>query len=220
MKWWLVGGTVALAAGVALALPVWPAATMAEAPVEFSERFTSEEHDACFDLDFDATLSGLEHRPALTALPWSRWTEVSLGDDVVMRVSMPEGCEAPHGTVERIEGHVIVGKQDCGQWDLAPGGVDVMPVGTTTTGCDGQTVYFHVATDAPDEGSTMHTGLLDGELWGGSNGCLDVTLYGVVEIDREGGAFLEGMASDADRAAGADGSEPSATICLPTARES
>ncbi len=196
MRWWLVGG-VAVALVIALmTVPVLPAAEETEAPVTGTWTFDSPEVGACVSVAVDATLTGREVRPVISALPWRLWADTSLADPVEIAAAAPAGCEPVDGELDRIGAYVLMGDSDCADWPEDADGDLTLPEADHVTGCGGDAVRFTLATDEPADGISLSDSLLPGEVHADRSGCIDLDVAGEVQVSRGGTGASDAPAPD------------------------
>jgi len=200
MRWWVIGGVVAALVVALAAVPLLPAASVAEAPLAHTWTFDEPDTGTCVEVTVDATLTGREVRPAIGALPWRRWAGTTLVDPEV-RAFVPAGCEPGEGELVRLDAHVVVGSLECQDW---PGYDDLfddlshLPAAAHMSGCGGDTVWLAVATDRPVERASLAVALVPDELHTDARGCVDVVAAADVQVVRGEGAGSHGLGSPDD----------------------
>ncbi len=198
MRWWLVGGVAVALVIALLTVPLLPEAEAAEAPVTGTWTFDSPELGACVTVAVDATLTGREVRPVISALPWRLWADTSLADPVEIAAAAPAGCEPTEGELVRIGASVLMGASECADWPEDVDDDPLLPAADHVVGCGGDAVRFTLATDEPSAGISLSDSLLPGELHADRSGCVDLDVAGEVHVVRgaAGGSDAPARAGD------------------------
>ncbi|SEJ18097.1 hypothetical protein [Demequina mangrovi] len=196
MRWWLVGGVVAVLVVAALSAPFLPAASLTEEPVTGAWTLTEPESGACVEVTFDATLVGREVKPVVAQLPWRRWDDTRLVDTTIA-VRVPDACGSATAAagVAEIGGSVLVGDGECR--DYEPWAADEPPIFDVRFGCGGGGMHLRVVTDEPALGHAGHTDAGEAGFHADPRGCVSALGAGALLL-----GTTDYLLSEADGGAG------------------